>query len=105
MKKMLNPAGRLRSSPGTSVMVGQIEKALVHSKPSSASILLPAVSASTDVAEAQETVARRYLPGPPCRRQIIRGWHLRQLQVSVTCGPVGGPRRQIAATSRGPDRC
>ena len=86
------------------VNIGQMEKAPVHSSPSSASILLPVASASTDLAEAQETVARLYLPGPPCRRQIIRGWHLRQLQVSVTCGPVGGPRRQIAGTTRGPDR-
>jgi hypothetical protein len=47
-KKLLNPAGKLRSSPGPSVMVGQLEKALVHSSPSSASILLPVASTSTD---------------------------------------------------------
>jgi hypothetical protein len=33
-----------------------MEKALVHSSPSSASILLPAASTSTDAAEAPETV-------------------------------------------------
>src|SRR6516225_10581787 len=71
-----------------------MEKALVHSQPSRASILLPAASTSTDTAEAQETKARLRLPGPPCRQEVICGWLLRQLWVSVT--HIGGPRPEGA---------
>ena len=40
------------------INIGQMEKALVHSSPSSASILPAVASTSTDAAEAQETGAR-----------------------------------------------
>ena len=102
---MINPAGKLRPSPGPSVRVGQMQKALVHSWPFSASILLPAASTSTDAAEAQETVARLRHPGPPCHQEAYsRVASTSTLGICNPRAPVGGPRLQITGTSRGPDR-
>ena len=60
-------------------MVEQMEKALVHSSPSSASILLPAVSASTDAAEAQETVQGFVSQDLPVAGRLFADDPLRQL--------------------------
>jgi hypothetical protein len=66
--------------------------------------LLRAASASTMQPKPRKPGQDFRLPGPPCRQEVICGWALRQRWVSATGAPVGGPRRQIAGTSRGPDR-
>ena len=86
------------------INIGQMEKALVHSSPSSASVLLPVASTSTDAAEARK-------PGQGFVSQdlpVAKGYsRVASTSTLGFCNPriqFDGPRRQIAGTSHVPDR-